>query len=79
METSFTLPYFNKRLEQGHGRVTDQYKRFLNNRTPTEFNREIVNQLLENLFDSIIHDRDNWERGRLWMHSPRNIPHLISD
>ena len=74
-ETSFTLPYFNKEdWEQGHGRVTDQYKRFLNNRTPTEFNREIVNQLLENLiFDSIIHDRDNWERGRLWMHSPRNI------
>ena len=65
-EASFTLPYFNQEdWEQGYGRVSEQYKRFLNNRTPTEFNRDIVNQLLKNLiFDSIIHNRDNWEKSK---------------
>ncbi|MDB2319949.1 hypothetical protein N9V17_00565 [Candidatus Poseidoniales archaeon] len=65
-EASFTLPYFNQEdWEQGHGRVSEQYKRFLNSRTPTEFNREIVNQLLENLiFDTIIHNRDNWQKSK---------------
>ena len=65
-EASFTLPYFNEKdWEQGHGRVSEQYKRFLNSRTPTEFNRDIVNQLLKNLiFDSMIHNRDNWQKSK---------------
>ena len=65
-EASFTLPYFNEKdWEQGHGRVSEQYKRFLNSRTPTEFNRDIVNQLLKNLiFDSMIHSRDNWQKSK---------------
>ena len=65
-EASFTLPYFIEGdWEQGHGRVSEQYQRFLNGRTPTEFNRDIVNQLLKNLiFDSIIHNRDNWQKSK---------------
>lgn len=65
-ESSFPLPYFNEEdWEQGLGRVSEQYKRFLNSRTPTEYNRELVNQLLENLvFDSIIHNRDNWQKSK---------------
>ena len=45
----------------GFGNYSTHYKRFLNGKTPTAFNREFINELLQNLvIDALIHNRENW-------------------
>ena len=59
-EASFPLPYYRPE-EWVSGNYSTHYKRFLNGKTPTAFNREFINELLQNLvIDALIHNRENW-------------------
>ncbi|WP_338174575.1 hypothetical protein [Candidatus Poseidonia alphae] len=59
-EASFPLPYYRPE-EWVSGNYSTHYKRFLNGKTPTAYNREFINELLQNLvIDALIHNRENW-------------------
>lgn len=59
-EASFPLPYYRQE-EWAPGNYSTHYKRFLNGKTPTAYNREFINELLQNLvIDALIHNRENW-------------------
>ena len=59
-EASFPLPYYRPE-EWISGNYSTHYKRFLNGKTPTAYNREFINELLQNLvIDALIHNRENW-------------------
>ncbi|MDA8749794.1 hypothetical protein N9M68_06660, partial [Candidatus Poseidonia alphae] len=59
-EASFPLPYYRSD-EWVSGNYSTHYKRFLNGKTPTAYNREFINELLQNLVtDALIHNRENW-------------------
>ena len=77
-EASFPLPYYRQQ-EWVSGNYSTHYKRFLNGKTPTAFNREFINELLQNLvIDALIHNRENWVLNKTIDDQDEEVKPLVS-